>query len=351
MTKPYNVIVYIGRFEPPTRAHIENIRQGAEQADLLIVLIGSSEKARDPKNPFTYEERARMIMDGLKTDVPSISQGAVVCEPLRDHMYNDSAWIAEVQSKVMFYASPTDRIALLGHVKDESSWYLQEFPQWGFVEVPSVPNVNATDVRDIYFQESTQALSEWNRARIAKVVPAGALAFLDEFRGTETFQTLHTETLFVQKYKKAWEAAPYAPTFVTADAVVIQSGHILLVERGAAPGRGLLALPGGFINPHERVVDAAVRELREETKLKVPAPVLKGSITGSHVFDHPYRSLRGRTITHAFMFELAPGPLPKVKGSDDAKHAFWKPLSEIVDAESQMFEDHFHIIKKMVGMD
>ena len=154
---------------------------------------------------------------------------------------------------------------------------------------------------------------------------------------------------FIKQYKSAWEAAPYAPTFVTVDAVVVQSGHVLLVRRRAEPGRGLYAIPGGFLDPGERIDDAVFRELREETKIKVPEPVLRGSVRAKEVFDAPNRSLRGRTITHAYLIELQPGALPKVKGSDDAEKAKWVPISVFERMENQMFEDHYHIINTLIG--
>jgi len=135
------------------------------------------------------------------------------------------------------------------------------------------------------------------------------------------------------------------------DAVVVQSGHILLVRRRAEPGKGLWALPGGHVGD-DRVIDAVIRELREETKLKVPEGVLRGKaqITrNQQVFDDPGRSLRGRTITHAFYLELEPGPLPKVRGSDDADKAKWVPLSTFSQMEPQLFEDHFHIANYFLG--
>jgi bifunctional NMN adenylyltransferase/nudix hydrolase len=89
-------------------------------------------------------------------------------------------------------------------------------------------------------------------------------------------------------------------------------------------------------------------ELREETRLKVPAPVLRGSIRERRVFDAPHRSERGRTITHAYLIELAPAPeLPKVKGGDDARHAFWLPLAQL--EPERLFEDHYFIIQAMLG--
>jgi len=67
------------------------------------------------------------------------------------------------------------------------------------------------------------------------------------------------------------------------------------------------------------------------------------------VFDAPGRSLRGRTVTHAFYIDLAPGPLPKVKGQDDAAKAKWFTLAEFEKMEEVMFEDHFHIVNYFLG--
>ena len=86
-----------------------------------------------------------------------------------------------------------------------------------------------------------------------------------------------------------------------------------------------------------------IRELREETGLKIPAPVLRGSLQGSRVFDGVDRSERGRVITHAFAISLPDGPLPKVKGMDDADKARWVPLSEV--KSSECFDDHYEIIQ------
>ena len=108
-------------------------------------------------------------------------------------------------------------------------------------------------------------------------------------------------------------------------------------------------MPGGFLNTNERIIDGTLRELKEETKIDCPLPVLRGSIKWQHVFDEPDRSLRGRTITHASLFELKPGPLPKVKGSDDAEKAKWIPLTVVEKMEDQMFEDHYHIGQYMIA--
>src|SRR5512133_2345194 len=97
---------------------------------------------------------------------------------------------------------------------------------------------------------------------------------------TPEYEQIVNERVFVETYKKQYLSLPYAPIFVTVDAVVLCAGHVLMVKRRAEPGKGLWAMPGGFVNAatDRSVQDAMVRELREETMIKVPGPVLVGSI-------------------------------------------------------------------------
>lgn len=339
--KKFDLIVYIGRFQPPTKAHVATIVMALGLADHVLVIAGSAYQARTVKNPFTFAERKDMLQQIFGPNHAKLSYAAG-----RDNLYNNAAWAAEIQKTVSGEAydlfGPRDvKIGIIGHRKDNSSFYLDMFPQWEFIQNQYIEGVNATDIRDVYF----------GGLRYDLLAEYGSVGFfLTQFKKTPEYARLAEEHRYLTYYKESWKAAPYPPTFVTADAVVEQSGHILLVQRGAAPGEGLWALPGGFVNQFESIEDAAIRELREETKLKVPAPVLRGSIEWKDVFDNPYRSLRGRTITHAFMFRLPPGELPKVKGSDDAKHAKWFPISDVLRMEEQMFEDHMSIIKRMTGV-
>lgn len=344
--KKYDYIVYIGRFQPPHKAHIQTIQMAAEKADNVIVLIGSAVQPRTIKNPWTWQERAQMIMDA--TD----QSDQILTYPVRDRPYNDQQWAAQVQdavdSAVRMTAGKQDpKIAIIGYSKDESSYYLNLFPQWELIDTGNIDDIHATDIRQTYF-ESEGDMQQFTE-QIGKNLPQPILDYVQAFALQDEYQRLVEEYQHIKRYKQAWESAPYPPTFVTVDAVVIQSGHILLVRRRAQPGKDTKALPGGFINQNESIKEGMVRELREETKLKVPEPVLKGNIVKRDVFDYPGRSLRGRTITHAFLIELPPGELPKVKGSDDAIKAFWIPLSTFWKMEEQLFEDHFHIVDYFIG--
>ena len=110
------------------------------------------------------------------------------------------------------------------------------------------------------------------------------------------------------------------------------------------------ALPGGFLDAHETLAAACIRELREETKIEVDEAALIESIRLSEVFDDPARSARGRTITHAHLIDLSHlGELPQVEGGDDAHRAQWFPLGNI--RRNQLFEDHYAILQAMLGIE
>lgn len=336
----YQTLVYIGRFQPVHNAHVEIIRRAACMADNLVIIVGSAYQPRTYKNPFTAEERARMLRYAATNNIANTN---VYIEYNRDSIYNDQAWAIRVQELVAKHASINSNVGIIGHDKDESTFYLKMFPQWAHKEVELIEPLHATDIRDLYFRDDAHL------KYLKAVVPPTIFDFLTEFKETEEYKQIIREREFVATYKKQFESLAYPPTFVTSDAVVIQSGHVLMIKRKAEPGKGLWALPGGFLNANtdKSMQDAAIRELREETGIKVPAPVLIGSIRDNRVFDAIDRSSRGRTITHAFKIVLPDGDLPRVKGQDDAEKAKWVPLADV--RSEDCFEDHYDIIRWAVG--
>lgn len=335
--KEFHALVFIGRFQPLHKGHAAVIEEALNKADEVIVVVGSSRSARSIRNLWTFEERKKMI----KAEFPT-ERVKVVGVP--DYPYDENKWIAAVQAVVyssMKYTPDPIRIGLIGHNKDHTSYYLNIFgpSSWKSVNVENYMSLNATDIRNqLLIDPNVYLYNDDVRNKMCKST-VNLFTENDEFY---MLRGMKKEFDMIQKYKESWKAAPFPPTFVTVDAVVVQSGHLLLVKRKHAPGMGLWALPGGFVNQHEKLVDAAIRELREETRLKVPAPVLYGSIKGHHTFDDPNRSTRGRTITTAYHIDLGYGPLPKVKGSDDAVDAKWVEFKAV--DPTTMFEDHASIV-------
>jgi bifunctional NMN adenylyltransferase/nudix hydrolase len=165
--------------------------------------------------------------------------------------------------------------------------------------------------------------------------------------------TPQEDAAWTAAFKACWANTPYPPVFVTVDAVLIRDGKLLLIRRGGMPGRGRLALPGGYVEQNERLRDAVLRELIEETqpalnRRPMSAEELAPKITQWTVFDDPNRSARGRVITTAYRFDLT-DPSIQFAAGDDAGSVGWHELSALQPAE--FFEDHFHIVKTMMSDD
>lgn len=331
-----DMLVYVGRFQPCHNGHLRVLQSALQKAARVILILGSARRARNIKNPFSDEERLTMLRQAVEEAMPGASARLTIV-PLRD-CYDNDRWVAAVKQAVASVAPMDARIGLIGHVKDNSSYYLREFPDWPLILEDNHGGISATDLRRLLFagpQGAAEALESQ--------VPAAVAKFLNAFRGSADFADLATEYAYVTAEQAAWKAAPYPPVFVTVDAVVRCNGHLLMVRRAGHPGRGQWALPGGFVEQHEWLRDAAVRELREETGLAVVSDLLRRSLVGKEVFDYPDRSVRGRTITHAYFFDLPGDTLPDVHAADDAAEARWQSLAELPGVATGIFEDHLHI--------
>ncbi len=104
----------------------------------------------------------------------------------------------------------------------------------------------------------------------------------------------------------------YEAVRLTVDGVVVVDGSVVLVRRRNPPFEGCWALPGGFVDYGERVEDAVMREVLEETGLVVRVVRLVG------VYSDPGRDPRGHTVSVAFLCERVSG---EVDCGDDACEA------------------------------
>lgn len=128
----------------------------------------------------------------------------------------------------------------------------------------------------------------------------------------------------------------YPRPAVTADCVVIAKENepkVLLIRRGNEPFKGCWAFPGGFMNMDETTEQCAVRELEEETGLKVT------EIKQIGAYSKVDRDPRGRTVTVAYLVVI--DKAEAVKGGDDAAKAQWFPISGL----PKLAFDHEEIMK------
>lgn len=356
--------VYIGRFSPFHNGHASVLKRAQAKSDAVLVLVGSINKARNPKNPWTFDERAKMILDYAKLN----NHASVLVKGIRDFPYNDQRWIANVHNVIqqavdeLKFDRSNVEIRITGADRDSSTFYLKYFPEFSLDLADEDREVSrfltATSVRDVFFGltfEGNELKTESAELLLKSFLPISTIDFIMAFEQTEHYNEMREEHIFNVKYREPYKSLPYEVIFHTVDACVIQTGYILLVKRRARPGKGLWAMPGGFLNPNERLLAAAIRELREETKIKVPEAVLRGSLKYHDNFDYPERSLRGRTVTTAHLFQLpdfvTDGKinLPVVKGSDDAEKAMWVPLDTALNSPDMFFEDHFDIVETLIG--
>lgn len=358
--------IVIGRFNPPHIGHLRLIEAAIENNDYVIVVLGSYKTAYSPKRLFNEESVSFMLKCGVSNPEKLIFLN------VRDSLYDDNAWLMDVRKGIsnIVRQSTIDAdssFTVYGFTKDQSSQYLKWFPFYNNVEVDSLTVdgniIHATDIRNTIFET-------WNKhcsnnvnnitindfvhdlhSQIGPLVGNMWDALVTEMVsvGWQHIANITDEYNHYKGYKKAWEKAPYAPTFVTGDAVVFCNGCVLLIKRKNNPGRGCYAVPGGFINQDETVKECILRELKEETKIDVPPGKLANSLREIVLFDAPGRSLRGRTITHAGLIVLDEVRLPKVKGSDDALSAEWFPLEKIGALEDKFFEDHAHVVKHLMS--
>ncbi|GAB2606732.1 NUDIX hydrolase [Streptomyces capparidis] len=115
----------------------------------------------------------------------------------------------------------------------------------------------------------------------------------------------------------------FETVYYTADVVCVRGGEVLLIERGWPPHQGRLALPGGHVDPGETSRGAAVRELLEETGVRVA----EGDLELVGVYDAPGRDPRGRYVTVAYRVSV-PDDVT-ARAGDDAAAVRWLPLGQL----------------------
>ena len=131
---------------------------------------------------------------------------------------------------------------------------------------------------------------------------------------------------------------PFEPKtpYLTTDGIieVYRDGlfeGIVLIERKYEPVG--FALPGGFVEVGERIEDALVREMKEETTLDVDISYLLG------IYSNPKRDPRFHTASAVYVVKAEGTP----KGEDDAKEAKVYAL-EAIPFEKLVF-DHAKIVR------
>lgn len=137
-------------------------------------------------------------------------------------------------------------------------------------------------------------------------------------------------SLFVKmtRYDGSVASIRHPPFAVAVDLVVLtiqgDALCVLAVRRGSTPYKGRWALPGGFVGEHEDLVEAAVRELCEETGV----PLSTAHLEQLRTYGAPRRDPRQRVVSVAYL-ALTP-VVDQPTASTDAADAQWVPVDELL---------------------
>jgi bifunctional NMN adenylyltransferase/nudix hydrolase len=185
MKYTFDYLVFIGRFQPFHLAHLQTIQIALAQSENVILALGSAQLERNIKNPFLATEREQMILANFSAAEQKRIRFVHVVD-----VYNDEKWQKLVKSLVADVVQDDDKVGLIGHFKDDSSYYLKFFPKWQMVELESLAgSLSATPMREAYYRGEIQA----------DKFPKGTTEFLQHFQQTDIYQQLQKKYLAEDK--------------------------------------------------------------------------------------------------------------------------------------------------------
>lgn len=154
-----SITFVVGRFQPLHNAHLHLIKEAIDIADggYTVVFIGNN-NCIDERNPFTYEQRASMVMKSL-----SEYTGLYCVKPLPDVPGDDMKWLSNiidtlnsVVSNLKLYNS---KYKVVVCDKDESTKQsndlFDKIPNCSIIRLDDVFRLNATDIRKKLFVDNT----------------------------------------------------------------------------------------------------------------------------------------------------------------------------------------------------
>lgn len=329
MGKTYKKAIVFGRFQPFHNGHIEVIKKAFEVAEHVFIFIGSMNSPRTIKNPFIGIERAELIHRYINNEMLENK------EPFHIYMMNDYLSNAKWADQVFSKLDSSDKVCIVGSSKNEG--YEKFFPDFDHVLPDNIFDINATDIRNDYFSSGVINYD---------LLPKETSYFLECFKQTNLYNYLVGENNRIKELNKAYGKGP----FLTCDNVIVQDGRVLLVKRKNHPGKGLWAIPGGYLDMKESLREGAYRELLEETNATITWEQFNRFLKGQEIFDNPDRSVACRIVTSAYYIQLPIWVECKINAADDASEAKWFTFDEVANMAYQMYDDHWHIIDYFIGI-
>jgi len=354
--------VVLGRFQLVHEGHLALIAKACENDSEVYILVGSADKSRDVCNPFTFEERYSML---VKLSDPSTFEqierlrkyGLQKLElerklilPIQD-CDTDAEWIGCLQNTIQDIKknNKDSQVNLITCKKDDKTA--------NYIDLIKDAKIFDDVIEIEPYLENGKVISAKNKRKeyftkipsIVDYVGWGGYGYMCENDYLEMQKKyieaglITEDDVYYANYQE--EVKQYPRIEHTADIAVFHGNNVLLIKRGKAPGKGLYALPGGFVNQNETLKECALRELKEETGLVVNNRIYVQLIGN---FDNPNRSRRGRVITTLYTALLPKDyDINAVKAGDDASNVEWINAGDALKmGKDAFFEDHYDMLYK-----
>ena len=301
--------LFITRAQPGLHyGHIDGMQQGEEKGVTnRITWVGSANKEYTAENPLTYEERKKAIEITSKA----------LCNSMNTEIYPvPDFWDNERRCNYLLKELPHFDCVVTGN-----SRVAEIMKKAGKEVIPLEVRkvVKWSTIRELLARRETKNLTEY--------MPQELVDYLEEIQVPERLQEI---------FKKERKGPCNTVDIVAFD----KNGKLILIERGNEPYG--VALPGGFVDIGETLVQAAKREGKEELTVDLEIDK-KADYLG--FWDEPDRDPRWHNIAHAFKAEIISWT---PKAWDDAKEIVTVDPSQI-DTLNFAFPDHKEMIAEALS--
>jgi len=325
--------IIVGRMQPLHNGHVALIHKALKENEQVLLLLGSVNREVNFNNPFTYDERVKMVRNVF----PEEMYEELLIRGIKDKPTDDE-WIQELIANIGQVEEDPSKVILYTSEKD-AEWY--KGSTLYHVETLDSKGLSATDIRNTWYT------CEEN---LYKLVPDYVCMEMTKLTHGDRWLNLRTEKIMCLKGKEQAIADhkfsnPIEPV---AHAALIHDKQILLVQRNSTRGYGQWALPGGFIEHTETTREAAVRELREETGVDLMEHRVQEM---AQAVEENIDDLSVRTLGINYLYVMDPSvEKPEVSIDDTECLAYrWCPIADILSESMVLFYNHNVVVQRLLA--
>lgn len=315
--------VVIGRFQPLHNEHVRMIEHAISLGERTLVLVGSAFEPRTLKNPWTYEERRAMLN--------AVFGNRIGIEAIRDIPYDNESWFEYVKLTInsyLDYGVDLSQITIVGCDKDDTTWYLNHFPEYGLNLFEAETKLDATAIRQDIWE---------GHGLMPGLVPGEVFDYISGWyeKDPQPLDRLMQKFVDVNKYQQQWGKGP----FLCVDSILMSEKEwFAIIEHQ----EGTLAIPGGFLDYGETTLNGARRECREEIGFD-PGD----SPTDLFIADAIGRDPRCHNVSTVYVWDVG-DDMPELTAGDPTEvlGVRWMDWHEIQSRREEFRADHFHLIER-----